>query len=123
MKKSTEHIDKYRITASRLYSDSSYGMNGAFVIPGPHSMGLQVIVSDTRGWEHVSVSLKNRCPNWPEMCFIKDLFWDDNEIAMQLHPAKKDYVNNHEYCLHLWRPKKGKIPMPPSVMVGIKDKV
>ena len=50
------------------------------------------------------------------MCVIKDCFWNEDEVCMQLHPAKKDYVNNHNYCLHIW-----KIPTPPSIMVGIKD--
>lgn len=121
MKKKTEHIEKYRIKAGDFYSDETYGMNGAFIVPGPHNIDLNVISSDTRGWEHVSVSTKNRCPNWPEMCFIKDLFWDDDEVVMQLHPAKKDYINNHPHCLHLWKPKKKKkIPLPPLIMVGIK---
>jgi len=27
--------------------------------------------------EHVSVSLEKHCPNWQEMYFVKDLFWDE----------------------------------------------
>jgi hypothetical protein len=69
-------------------------------------------------WEHVSVSCRNRCPNWPEMCFVKDLFWADDEVVMQLHPAKKDYVNQHPYCLHMWKPIAEIIPLPPRIMVG-----
>ena len=68
-------------------------------------------------WEHVSVSLPNRCPNWLEMCHIKDLFWDKNEAVMQLHPAKSEYVNIHQFCLHLWKPLKAEIPLPPMVAV------
>lgn len=46
------------------------------------------------------------------MCFIKDLFWGEEEVVMQLHPAKSQYVNQHDYCLHLWRPKTIAIPLP-----------
>jgi hypothetical protein len=46
-----------------------------------------------QGWDHVSVSLPNRCPNWQEMCFIKDVFFDAHECAMQLHPPKSENVN------------------------------
>jgi hypothetical protein len=41
---------------------------------------------------------------------------------MQLHvrpPA--DHVNNHEFCLHIWRPLDVDIPRPPSVMVGVQS--
>lgn len=60
-----------------------------------------------------------RCPTWGEMCFIKSLFWDDDDVVVQFHPAKKDHVNMHEFCLHLWRPLDQTIPTPPSLMVGI----
>lgn len=69
-------------------------------------------------WEHVSVSLPNRCPTWAEMCAIKDLFWDESDCVVQYHPPKRDWVNNHPYCLHLWRPVGQEIQRPPSLMVG-----
>lgn len=53
------------------------------------------------------------------MCFIKDLFFGPNECVMQLHPPKSEYINNHPYCLHLWRPQNIEIPRPPQIMVGI----
>lgn len=55
------------------------------------------------------------------MCLIKDLFFNKDEVVMQLHPAEKDYVNNHQFCLHLWQPVFDIIPLPPSIMVGVKD--
>lgn len=54
------------------------------------------------------------------MCFIKDTFWNKDECCIEYHPAKKDYVNNHEYCLHIWKPINLEIPMPPSIMIGLK---
>lgn len=75
------------------------------------------------GWNHVSVSKKYECPTWEEMCFVKGLFWDDPEDwAVQYHPPKSKYVNNHPYCLHLWQPVESTIqmPFPSDILVGIK---
>ncbi len=110
-------------------TDDGYGNNGMFVIPHPKISGYfyQCVMSDGHGWEHVSVTLKSkerkidRCPTWAEMCYVKEIFWDDEEEVMQLHPKKSDYVNFHPYCLHLWRPKDAAIPIPDSLMVGIKS--
>ena len=99
------------------------GMMGAFFIQGPKGTQLKIISSGPDSeykWEHVSVSCEHRTPNWDEMCFVKDLFWREDECAMQLHPPKADYVNHHPYCLHLWKPMEGDIPMPPSMLVGPK---
>jgi hypothetical protein len=96
---------------------------GAFNPIGPRGRMLTVMCSGPEliyGWEHVSVSLPHRTPVWREMCFIKDLFWDESECAMQLHPPRVEYVNHHPHCLHIWRPIDGNIPMPPSILVGPK---
>jgi len=71
-------------------------------------------------WDHVSVSRANRCPNWPEMEHVKRLFFQDTETAMQLHVPAADHINNHPYCLHLWRPHGVEIPRPPAIFVGVK---
>lgn len=54
------------------------------------------------------------------MCFVKDLFWSDDDCVVQYHPPKSDYINNHEHCLHLWKPIDKQIPTPPSILVGLK---
>lgn len=117
-------LERGRIRKGPLGSDASYGTTGAFVVAGPCAVDLKIVSSgvwDNLNWEHVSVSCKNRCPNWKKMCFVKDLFWTENEVVMQLHPAKKDYVNCHEFCLHMWRPTDQAIPLPPRLMVGPKE--
>lgn len=117
-----EEVDKYRVKRGpmKTMDRTPYGVFG---IPY-QSFTLTVIATDGKGvepeWEHISVSLKNRCPNWKEMCFIKDLFWGEDEIAIQYHPKKEDYVNNHNNCLHIWRPVGVDIPTPPSILVGMK---
>lgn len=114
--------EKYRLVHHPLLgSDESYGNNGCFVIPY-RNYEFTVIASDGEGWEHVSVSLKNRNPNWEEMCYIKSIFWGDEDCVVQYHPPKSEYVNNHQYCLHMWRPTDGEIPLPPSILTGIKTK-
>jgi hypothetical protein len=106
---------------------SPYGSPyGAFFVSGPCGEGLKIISSagddpEADGWEHVSVSIKRRNPNWEEMCFVKNLFFEDEETVVQFHPPKSSYVNNHEHCLHLWRYTKTEFPRPPTILVGIKD--
>jgi hypothetical protein len=132
-------VEKYRLRHD--LSMQCAGTNaGAFEITYQSSgTYLFVIASDGGGWDHVSVHVENRCPTWLEMCHVKDLFFKDDEVVMQLHPAKKDYVNCHQHTLHLWRPQTrqerlaieqiyGKsqevpdidyppIPLPPKVMI------
>jgi hypothetical protein len=51
------------------------------------------------------------------MCHAKDQCWDAEDVVMQLHPAKSQYVNHHPHVLHLWRPLKETIPIPDKGMV------
>lgn len=110
--------ERYR---DKKYSQESDGNNGLFFIPAPKgNYILKIVISDGGLWDHVSVSLPNRCPNWPEMCFIKDLFFELNETVVQFHPSIEEYVNCHPHCLHLWRSQTDIHELPPSEMVGPK---
>lgn len=100
---------------------SADGFTGAFQLMGPCGAKLRIISStgdSTIPWEHVSVSLPKRTPNWREMCFVKDLFWSEDECVVQYHPPRSDYVNVHQFCLHLWKPLGLEVPRPPSIAVG-----
>ena len=108
----SKKAEKHRVTKGHMASDKSYGSNGYFLIPSPQKGILKIIASDKLLWDHVSVSLPNRTPSWTEMCYVKDLFWGPDEVVIQYHPAKTDYINNHPYVLHLWRSQYEKIPMP-----------
>lgn len=94
--------------------------NGAFVLNGPCGRQLFVMVSDGFGWDHVSVSLVGKAteepPNWVEMCWVKDQFFEPHEAVVQYHPPRAEYVNVSE-CLHLWRPQNAPLPMPPLPLV------
>lgn len=81
-----------------------------------------IIFSWGGGWDHVSMSFRNRVPSWDEMCWLKDAFFDEDEVVIQFHPAKKDYINTHPYCLHLWKKQGYEIPTPPSLFVGVDRK-
>jgi len=115
--------ETYRIRQGRYGTTSASGNDGMFSIPtDPHRRGgrqqaLTVISSDGMEWEHVSVSLLDRCPTWEEMDRVKRLFWSDDQTVMQLHVPRSRHVNNHPYCLHLWRPNGREIPLPPQFMV------
>lgn len=127
--------EKYRIVTGPQASNASYGNNGAFRIPSRggaertrngtrKSRELFVIASDGLGWEHVSVHVYDitqetfYMPYWDEMCYLKELFWDPEDVVMQLHPRQSEYVNNHAFVLHLWRPVGVEIPTPPAILVG-----
>lgn len=95
---------------------------GAGEIQYGHLKG-SVIWSFGGGWEHVSVApyRHSYTPSWEEMCRLKDMFFHEDEVVVQYHPAKSQYVNNMPNCLHLWRPINEAMPTPPSIMVGIRN--
>ena len=101
---------------------------GCFIIPASaalrRTLSISIIATDgddpwsgLPAWEHVSVSLASRTPSWEEMCMVKALFWDPEDAVMELHPPRSTWINNHPYCLHLWRPRAQAIPLPPLMMV------
>jgi hypothetical protein len=72
------------------------------------------------GWEHLSVSFDDMLPDWNYMQEMKEMFWKDDEECFQLHPKKENYINNHNYCLHIWRSLEQPIPVPPTILVGFR---
>jgi len=86
---------------------------GAFMLGN-----LRIVATWQLGWDHVSVSLPDRCPTWDEMEKVKRTFFKQDEVAMQLHVPPTDHVNFHPYCLHLWRPQNAEIPRPHKDLVG-----
>lgn len=66
----------------------------------------------------MSVSLPDRCPTWEEMCRVKELFWSDEETVVQFHPRRDQYVNCHEFCLHMWKQRKEQYELPPRNLIG-----
>ena len=68
-------------------------------------------------WEHLSVSRSNKTPDWNIMCKMKEIFWKDDEVCVEYHPRKIDYINLHKNCLHIWKPINEEIPTPPIYFV------
>lgn len=91
---------------------------GIFTMFNDDGQALRIIATAGLGWDHVSVSLRDRCPTWAELELVKRRLFEDHETAMQLHVPPADHINNHEFCLHLWRPHDVDIPRPPGIMVG-----
>lgn len=94
--------------------------NGKPTFSNKYEDMLNFIFSWGCGFEHLSVSTPIKTPTWEQMCFMKDIFWNDDEVCMQLHPKKEDYVDNMQFCLHIWKPINKEIPTPPSIMVGFR---
>lgn len=115
-------IDRHRRTDKRVlqrYGSTGDHTSGVFSVPSTiDGAELTVIASSDGQWEHVSVSRRNRCPNWTEMEAIKRLFFADGETCMQLHVPPSDHISCHPYCLHIWRPVLVEIPRPPSEYVA-----
>ncbi len=108
---------KKEITGCPYFDEGDDGLAIAIQKDG---FTYRIIASWGKKWEHVSISLEDRCPTWDEMCWIKSLFWNPEETVMQLHPPESRYVNQHPFCLHLWKPQRHTIPLPPTEFVGIK---
>ena len=95
------------------------GLAATLVHPNYKIGQIMIIASFGMGWEHVSVSLKNRCPTWEEMSLIKNIFWGEEECVIQYHPPETVYINNHPYCLHLWKKIGSDFETPPKKLVGV----
>jgi len=78
---------------------------------------LCVIASIFHDWEHLSISTRERTPTWYEMEYVANLFFKENEIAVQFHVPAKDHVNIYPHVLHWWRTHKEKLPRPPKEYV------
>lgn len=116
------------VERGRSTGEPGAGPYGAFRLPGPLGMTLVVVASDGRDWqeaglegppwEHVSVSLRRRCPTWQEMEYVRDLFWLPEELVLQFSVPRAKHINAHPHCLHLWRPLGMEIPLPPPSTVA-----
>jgi hypothetical protein len=107
------HLQEQRV---KLFGDSGDEYNGAFKMKIKGEL-YTVIAANGNGWDHVSISHKHKIPSWKVMCILKDLFFEEHENVMQLHPAAADHINIDPNCLHLWRPQNEGIPLPPKNMV------
>ena len=93
--------------SGKIWDMTMLGSSIGGLIKLPDSGTCSVMFGENEdGWEHVSVSPKHkfRIPTWNDMCYLKDVFFDEEEEVYQIHPKKSEYVNLSENCLHLWKP-------------------
>lgn len=125
----SEELERFRIKG--LENDPKLTMT-EYIMNNSGSTGVFLIISNnnkffvcstaSQGWDHVSVSKqtkgrKKKLPTWDEMCMIKEMFFDPEELVVQYHPKKSEYVNFHPGVLHLWRKQGEEIPRPPKNLV------
>ena len=123
MKSDLSYVEDFRFSVGP-YTSKKGDRYGLFKIPFESRKLIVMVAPDVlisgklTQWEHVSVSLPNRCPHWNEMAHIKGLFWNEEDVVIQFHPRKSEYVNMSPNCLHLWKWNGGEMPTPPSIYVG-----
>lgn len=74
------------------------GLMGYLHHPRYRLHAVAIIASWGGGWEHVSVSLSNRCPTWEEMCMVKDIFWGEDECVIQFRPRVRISTSARTAC-------------------------
>lgn len=115
-------LDRYRDRRPeilRVYGSAGDDTCGSFMVPSKIDKALmRVFAAAGAGWDHVSVSRKNRCPNWEEMSQIKKLFFHHRETVVQFHVPEEDHINFHPFTLHMWRSWSQQYELPPSEFVG-----
>ena len=104
MKKDLSHLDKHK----RPHPTATGDDGGMWRIKT-----LTIVASWGGGWDHVSVSKPNKTPSFEEMDKVKRLFFEPDEVAMQLHVQESNHISLHPHCLHLWRQQDREIPTPP----------
>ena len=80
--------------------------------------GLKIMPTNNPavGWDHISISpqrAESLTPTWEQMCRMRDLFFNDDEVVLQYHPPLQNHVNCATNTLHLWRCQNAEIPLPP----------
>jgi hypothetical protein len=124
----SDFVEACRVTTGHMATQPTWPFGLFLLDRPPMRRPIRAMVSDggdwaamgydPPAWEHVSVSLADRCPTWEEMEWVRTLFWDEEETVLQLHVPRSRWVNCHRFCLHLWKPVGIDIPLPPPELVA-----
>jgi len=81
--------------------------DGYMIVGKVNNIKCSIIVSkgieeDNREWLHVSISQKNRLPDYKAMKFLRGLFIPKDLDAYELFSKPSNHVNINKYCRHLW---------------------
>ncbi|MBR2909671.1 MAG: hypothetical protein IKC11_04925 [Clostridia bacterium] len=110
--KNLKKLDKLRINVPGLiFEDLDPEKEGFFEM---RTCGdyYSVVASTGAGWDHVSVSHRFFIPSHEVMSAVKEKFFNSDEVVIEIHPKRAEYINNHSRCLHLWRPTAQTMPVP-----------
>jgi len=66
---------------------------------------------DKKGWRHVSISHKDRIPDYNEIKRVKELFVGKYTEGYLIFPSEDKHVNLNPHCLHIFCPI-GHQPLP-----------
>jgi hypothetical protein len=61
-----------------------------------------VTVSKDKGKWHLSISTPYESPKYSEVKKARYQFLPDDIYVAQIFPPKKEFINIHPYCHHLW---------------------
>lgn len=111
------NLRRYRVDLPGFERVPDEDIQGAFLIPYADAQ-LQVMCGCGEDWDHVSVSVKGRCPTWDEMHWIRGLFFEPGETVIQIDPPKDHYINYHKHTLHMWRHWRQEILLPPAKFIA-----
>lgn len=67
-------------------------------------MGCNLVITKDAGLYHLSISRKDRLPSYDELKSARYQFLPEVPYMVQIFPPESDFVNVHEFCLHLWQP-------------------
>jgi hypothetical protein len=73
----------------------SFQHNGLFII-------ISIEIKNNKRWVHVSLSRKNKIPDYEEIIRIKRHFIGEDKKAIMIFPEKENHVNICKTCLHLY---------------------
>lgn len=59
--------------------------------------------ADESPWYHVSYSRSDRVPDHDDTCLVRRVFFKPEALVLAVFPPTDEYVNHHQFCLHLWQ--------------------
>ena len=72
--------------------------------PSFYTMGrCNIIITIDNGKWHLSISTPTASPSYEEIKEARYKFLPDDAVMAQIFPSKKDFVNLHPYCHHLFQ--------------------
>lgn len=92
--------------------------DGFFVVKNHGFREINVVVSTEGGWDLVSVMTRGSSPTWDEMCLVREIFFRDDETAIQYSVPKPERISTHKFALHWWRPHTLELPRPPRELIA-----